>query len=302
MDIIGSASDTDGSIVTYEWREDNTRTLIVTNNQEPNIKDYTLYEDASDGNTQGWRVYDNTSPGATISNIYSSTKKNNVIQLKGDASKNAYILGGFGGAQAWNNTTQKNLKWSISSNEFFTIYIRINTTKGYKYLCYTPVDTDLGSISQNRYIHHALGANIINGLWSTYTRDLEADLQEFDSDNKLISILGFLVRGSVLVDDIQLFNPQQNNVYEPVVEEPVVEEPVVESSDTLNNKLTQIQKLLLSDSANNLNHNVDYIIAGDSTRALVGNEMINYYDEQLDQQLTEEKKKQTQHNSKNYIL
>ncbi len=50
------------------------------------------YEDAEDGTTQGWRIFDNTPSRATISNI--DDNGNRVIKLSGDITRNAYIIGG----------------------------------------------------------------------------------------------------------------------------------------------------------------------------------------------------------------
>jgi len=106
---------------------------------------------------------------------------------------------------------------NFSSN--FTIYIRINTSYGLKYLYYTPVTYNLGRQSQNRYIHHGLGLDAKNGSWRTFSRDLEADLQEFEPGNKILAVLGFLVRGGGKIDDIQLLSQNEHN--QNIFEDPV---------------------------------------------------------------------------------
>ena len=77
----------------------------------------------------------------------------------------------------------------------------------------TAADSD-GGLSST-YVHHGLGSNSRNGSWQTFTRDLQADLQEFESDNEIISIDGFLIRGTGRVDDITTISPNsQITIYE----------------------------------------------------------------------------------------
>lgn len=161
----------------------------------------TLYEDAEDGNTAGWSIYDKDPAGASISNIEDGGR---VIALQGTGRSNGYILGNFTGKEgAWNNRNEKSISWRMNFSEDFTIYIAVNSSKGPRYLRYSARDTDLGDMG-NGYIHHGLGSNSNDGTWKTFSRDLEADLKQYEPDNNLIAVNGFLVRGSGKVDDIAL--------------------------------------------------------------------------------------------------
>ncbi len=158
------------------------------------------YEDAQDENTLGWRVYDNEPVGAIISNVYDNEKQSRVIKLEGEATSNGYLFGG------WSNMTEKAIEWSMNYSENFVIYIGTQTTKGHRYIYYSNSDTDKGMHANGTYIHHGLGAAASNGSWQIFTRDLEADLKEYESDNELLSVETFLIRGSGLVDDIGLLS------------------------------------------------------------------------------------------------
>ncbi len=162
----------------------------------------TIYEDAEDGNTVGWRVYDKTPEGATITNL--AVDGGHVISLQGAGRSNGYILGDFTGRDnAWNNRDEKSISWRMKFSEEYTIYIAVNTTKGARYLRYSARDTDLGNMG-NGYIHHGLGSSSDDGTWQSFSRDLEADLIQYEPDNNLIAVNGFLIRGSGEVDDIAL--------------------------------------------------------------------------------------------------
>jgi len=141
----------------------------------------TMYEDAEDNNTNGWSIYDNTPAGATISVVYDNNS--NVIDLNGSGLENGYILGSFDDDSSWKNTHESILKWDMESNESYTIYIRLKTTKGYRYLYYTATDVNYGIGNNIEFIHHGLGVGSIDGVWHSYSRDLEADLKEFEPDN-----------------------------------------------------------------------------------------------------------------------
>ena len=91
-------------------------------------------------------------------------------------------------------------------------YIRMNTTDGYRYLYYTPTNHNYGvsSYDNPHYIHHGLGKN--DGEWKTFTRDLDADLKRFDPDNSIISVDGFFIRASGMIDDIILLKEKTESI------------------------------------------------------------------------------------------
>ena len=160
----------------------------------------TLYEDAQDGTTDGWSIFDNTPQGATITNIYDEEKRSKVIQLNGDGAHNGYKFGG-----AWNNYNDKIVKWSMKCDKDFIIYVQIKTQKGNRTLAYTPYDSGSGKDAQSSEIFHGLGALSNDGEWHTFARNLEADLKRYESDNELLYTKGILVRGDMRIDDIGLY-------------------------------------------------------------------------------------------------
>ena len=60
--------------------------------------DGTTYEDAADGSTKGWDIYDTSPGGASIKNVYDSDRQSRVIQLSGSGTENGYRLRSDGGA------------------------------------------------------------------------------------------------------------------------------------------------------------------------------------------------------------
>jgi len=162
----------------------------------------TVYENAEDNSTNRWSVYDNSPEGANITIAFDNNSS--VIDFNGSGLDNGYILGSFYDDLSWRNSEESILTWDMKSNEEYIIYILLKTTKGYRYLYYTPSDFDYGVGDNIEYIHHGLGTFSKDGLWHTYGRDLEADLKEFEPDNELISVNAFLVRGNIRVDNIAL--------------------------------------------------------------------------------------------------
>lgn len=162
----------------------------------------TVYEDAEDGSAARWHIYDNTPAGAVVENV--ADNGNRVIRFNGAGRGNGYILGDFTGRDtAWNNREEKRLSWRMKFSEEYTVYIAINTAKGAMYLRYSARNNDLGDMG-NGYIHHGLGSETIDGTWKNFSRDLEADLLQYDPDNRLLSVNGFLIRGNGEIDDIVL--------------------------------------------------------------------------------------------------
>ena len=176
----------------------------VANSQEPSEPTgQTIYEDAEDGLTTGWAVYDSLPAGAEIDNVYDGDRRSDVIELTGSGTNNAYRLYKADGS-VWQNTTQRVIEWSISYAESFTVYIDLETTAGHRYLTYTPADTD--QLGTGEYVYYGLGAEARDGHWHTYVRDLQADLNAAQPGVTILVVNGFLIRGSGMVDDIKLHN------------------------------------------------------------------------------------------------
>ena len=54
------------------------------------ISGSTIYEDAEDGLTSRWMVYDSIPAGAVIANTYDADRQSNVISLTGTGTLNGY--------------------------------------------------------------------------------------------------------------------------------------------------------------------------------------------------------------------
>jgi hypothetical protein len=176
-----------------------TNAVIYNTSTNSNIH---MYEDAEDGNIDGWSIFANTSGNATVTNIMDSNRGSRVIQLQGQGKSDAYRLRSEDNHN-WDEREDKSMRWSMNYNEDYTIYISVNTTNGRRYVTYTPRDDDRG-LSGN-YILIGLGANSDNGTWQTFTRDLQNDISQAEPSNELIAIDAFIVRGSGRFDDIQSF-------------------------------------------------------------------------------------------------
>ena len=161
----------------------------------------------SDGTTtNGWRVYDNTPAGASI------TLNNGAIQLTGDTSRNGYILGDkrANRAESWDNYDQKILRFKMNYNEELTMYLVVNTPSGIRYLIYNTEDND-----SPENLETGIGSDLIDGTWHTVERNVTEDLQKFEPANEVVSIEGIIVRGSGLLDDIELVGEAVVNVTTP---------------------------------------------------------------------------------------
>ena len=153
--------------------------------------DAAVYEDAEDGLTNGWIL----SSGVDISNIYDTSKASRVIKF--ESSKYKYYR-----INIPNSNGAKSIKWDMKLNAGFYVYINVATSKGNKQLYYNAINRDYGTTSSG--IHHGLGSSATNGTWHTFERNIEADIQDADSSNHLLSINWFKIRatGEVYVDNI----------------------------------------------------------------------------------------------------
>jgi len=213
----------------------------------------TIKEDAERDTVDGkWIIYDETPAGASMEIEYDDIKKSRVMKFNSNGLQNGFVLGYWTKYGSWNNKTDKIVQWSMNYDEEYYVYIRITTPKGYRYLYYTPRDHNYGMVRYDspHYIHHGLGRNSTDGTWRTFTRDIEADLKEFDPDNSLTSIDGFFVRGSGRIDDVILLS--ENETTPPV--SPSVEEAI---------------KIWLASQGFNEFKNLNFTLSTDKTRAVV---------------------------------
>jgi peptidoglycan/xylan/chitin deacetylase (PgdA/CDA1 family) len=138
--------------------------------------------------------------------MYDATIGSRVIALQGDGYANQYITGGdVGEDEAWKDATHSNIKWSMKNSEGFIVYLTVNTLNGVRYLKYFDGDFNQKNINGDE-IYYGLGHHASDGKWHTFIRDISADIKEFEPQNKLLSVEGFIVIGSVKIDDLELFN------------------------------------------------------------------------------------------------
>lgn len=171
--------------------------------QDAVLTEETVYEDAEDGLTTGWTVYDKLPAGSKVDNIYDGDRQSYVIELTGSGMNNGYRLGNADGSD-WHNETQKVIQWSMNYSELFVVYIDLETTAGHRYLTYRPLDYD--QLGLGEYVYFGLGSEVIDGEWHTFVRDLQADLNEAQPGVIINEVNGFLIRGSGMVDDIRMLS------------------------------------------------------------------------------------------------
>jgi len=170
-----------------------------------------IYEDAEDSSTNRWRVFSNVSGIAAIENNVDAITNSRVIEFTAENMSDGFIIGGIEGeAEAWNNTTTTMMKWDFKYNNRSSIYVRVDTNHGAKYLYYGFGIAD--EISSNgRYIRHNLGDRPANGTWLHFERDIAADVAAFSTGNVLSAINGFVVNGSGSIDNL-MFSSHGNNI------------------------------------------------------------------------------------------
>jgi len=162
-----------------------------------------MYDDAEDGDTFGWQVYDKSPLGATITNVVDAERNSKVIKLSGGGMENGYIVGNWNGRpNAWAELDRKTLTWDMKFSEAYGFFVTVETTKGHRYLYYDATNKNRGLI-YGEYIHHGLTPAYMDGKWHTVSVDLQGDLQEFEPDNNIVRITGFLIRGSGFIDNIR---------------------------------------------------------------------------------------------------
>jgi len=231
---------------------------------------FVIYEDAEDGTTANWRVYDNSPSGAKIYNLLEGS--NHIIRLKGKKRRNAFIIGNKENrSNAWNDTENNIISWKMKYRQAYSINVRVMTNHGPLNMKYTQINRSKGyrKRGNNKSIHHGLGTFTKNGQWHTITRDLEADIKEFKSDYELIAVNAFIIRGSGRIDDIKLGHDTTENDLTP----PVITLNGESSVDVL---LHDIYEEEGANATDNIDGNVSVLITGAVDIHNVGTYIIRY--------------------------
>lgn len=163
-----------------------------------------VYEDAEDGQTTGWRVYAGPD-NAQITNKYDALLKSKVISLTGASYANQYIIGGdLYDDNGWNDTTHTHIQWNMKNTDGYVVSVLVKTKKGNRYISYHEAPFTLQA-RDGEDISYGLGYASTDGEWHTYIRDIAQDLKNLEADNELLSVEGFIIVGSVEIDDLELF-------------------------------------------------------------------------------------------------
>lgn len=167
---------------------------------DPPTGDLIVYEDAEDGSTSNWQMF-GTTDGASITNVYDSSAGSRVITFSGSGLNTGFTL--TDPDVDWPQTSSTLLSFDLRYSEPFRIYITVDTTGGSRTMYYTNDDNDLLYLPWGSgYIHHGLGSSSINGSWHTFTRELQADLEDAQSGYTITAVKSFVIRGSGRVDNI----------------------------------------------------------------------------------------------------
>jgi hypothetical protein len=157
-----------------------------------------VYEDAEDGDTEGWSVYDGV--GGTIANVMDAETGSRVIELSGPNGTDD----GFRFGSDWHDLQKHVFSWRMKYSEDFSLFVSAETTNGYKIFVYQPTDNGNEITHGGARYRFSLGSSAKNGTWQTFIRDLDADLALLDPGNSVEFIYRMAIRGSGRLDDIKL--------------------------------------------------------------------------------------------------
>jgi len=197
--VIYTVTDSDAKTATAE------RTVVVI---DPAVG--VIYEDAEDGTTDGWNIYDDnaTDPAfvPSIANVFDADLGSNVILLDGNETEIGFELPD-NLLPGWNDTDHKILEMDMKYvSDRFKIYVKCLTAAGQEWVVYANYaqpasDTNIwvdvtGSFTGNTWEHFS----------SSTLGDIETKIIENNATNQLLEIDGIRIKASMSVDNIILRN------------------------------------------------------------------------------------------------
>jgi len=164
-----------------------------------------VYEDAEDGSVARWSV--RLGEEGEVVNRWDELLQSRVIGFEGGGS---YMIGAISGEEIWGDTLNRSISFRLNSRAIETIYVLVDTQEGARKIFYR-TDTPARALKHSFEggIHHGLGSDVSNGAWRVITRDLQADLQDAEPENRLLQVNGLIHNGGEGngMDDLVLYNP-----------------------------------------------------------------------------------------------
>ena len=154
----------------------------------------TVYSDGT--NPEDWKYY--TSSKGEIST------ENGAISLKGNGTKSGVYL-----QLSPITKDASTIKWRMKFKNYFKLYVQVATNKGIRYLTYYPLNNF--SKKSGRFLQIGLGKSARNDKWQTFTRDVNRDLETLERGLKLREIKAFFLRGTGLIDDVEVNKDDNTN-------------------------------------------------------------------------------------------
>jgi peptidoglycan/xylan/chitin deacetylase (PgdA/CDA1 family) len=232
-----------------------------------------VYEDGETQDIRHWEIVDNIPTGAQISNVYDSKKKSRVIVLTNPNSAEP-DLNGYQLNTSFDNEHLFNIKWDMKTTEAYMIDIFVTTQNGNRILRYS--DYDETYIEFGEEFIYGLGKASLDGEWHTFYRNLEKDLKQAESNNKILKVNKFVARAKASLDNIELY-ADANKVYENAEEGTASKWKLYSNVGSLNNisnenDPTRGNKVISFNAPNNTHK---YIIGGEVNSANAWNDLIH---------------------------
>ena len=176
-----------------------------------------IVENAEQGDTSNWRVADSTPAGPAIDNT--EEDGNRFIALTSTDQLNAFIIGNrTATAAGLGLESRPRVSWRLRAASAYTLLFALDTSNGFRYLVYTSSRLSQPSGSGSS-VRMGLGSLSTDGNWHLFNRDLQADLQQAQPGNSIISINGLVIRGSLDIDDLIFYGDETGTPTPPVVPE-----------------------------------------------------------------------------------
>ena len=159
-----------------------------------------VVEDGESGNTSLWRVTDSSPAGYSVEN--KEENGNRFISLRGTARKNAFMIGNrTARANALGIENHHRASWQMRTNSPWLVLFAADTSDGLRLLMYSSA-VPREPNGSDRQVRTGLGSLRNDGTWHLFNRDLQADLQQAQPGNSIVSINGLVVRGSIDIDNL----------------------------------------------------------------------------------------------------
>jgi len=146
-----------------------------------------------------WQRYSGEQSSQVLTTLFDEQIDSHVAVFAARGPHPGSLLGGVTLDTGWNNRTEFKISWKMKFSASPRLEVVVHTSDGTRFLVY-----EADAVNSLKSQNSVQQPNAENSAWRSFSRNLARDVKHIEPDNSLLAVNGIIVRGTALLDDIQL--------------------------------------------------------------------------------------------------